>query len=118
MAVKVDRITRVASAIRNHVSSMNVVDNAVAAIHSEGEITISLSHDAANKLVRVEVADTGHGISDEDKVRLFEPDFSTKVTGMGLGLAIVNTIVMDHQGTIRAEDNHPSGARFIFELPA
>ncbi len=97
---------------------INLVDNAIAAIHSEGEITISLSHDATHKLVRVEVADTGDGISDEDKTRLFEPDFSTKVTGMGLGLAIVNSIVMDHHGTIRAEDNHPKGARFIFELPA
>jgi two-component system nitrogen regulation sensor histidine kinase NtrY len=97
---------------------INLVDNAIAAIHSEGEITISLCHDATHKLVRVEVADTGDGISDEDKTRLFEPDFSTKVTGMGLGLAIVNSIVMDHHGTIRAEDNHPKGARFIFELPA
>ena len=97
---------------------INLVDNAIAAIHSEGDITISLSHDAPRKLIRVEVADTGDGISDEDKTRLFEPDFSTKVTGMGLGLAIVNTIVMDHHGTIRAEDNHPRGARFIFELPA
>ncbi len=97
---------------------INLVDNAVAAIHSQGEITINLSHDAAHKWVRVEVADTGDGISDEDKTRLFEPDFSTKVTGMGLGLAIVNSIVMDHHGTIRAEDNQPKGARFIFELPA
>ncbi len=97
---------------------INLVDNAIAAIHSDGEITISISHDAGHKLVRVEVADTGDGISDEDKTRLFEPDFSTKLTGMGLGLAIVNTIVMDHHGTIRAEDNHPRGARFIFELPA
>ena len=97
---------------------INLVDNAIAAIHSEGEITISLSHDGGHKMVRVEVADTGDGISDEDKTRLFEPDFSTKVTGMGLGLAIVNSIVMDHHGMIRAEDNHPRGARFIFELPA
>jgi two-component system nitrogen regulation sensor histidine kinase NtrY len=97
---------------------INLVDNAVAAVHAEGVITISLSHDAARKRVRLEVADTGHGISDEAKSRLFEPDFSTKVTGMGLGLAIVNTIIMDHHGTIRAEDNHPQGARFIIELPA
>lgn len=97
---------------------INLVDNAVAAVHAEGVITISLLHDAARKRVRVEVADTGHGISDEAKTRLFEPDFSTKVSGMGLGLAIVNTIIMDHHGTIRAEDNHPQGARFIIELPA
>ena len=97
---------------------INLVDNAISAVHSEGEITISISHDTEHKLVRVEVADTGDGISDENKARLFEPDFSTKLTGMGLGLAIVNTIVMDHHGMIRAEDNHPKGARFIFELPA
>jgi len=97
---------------------INLVDNAVAAVHAEGTITISLFHDVVRKRVRVEVADTGHGISDEAKTRLFEPDFSTKVTGMGLGLAIVNTIVMDHHGTVRAEDNHPQGARFIIELPA
>lgn len=97
---------------------INLVDNAVAAIHSEGDITITLSHDAAAKVVRIEVADTGHGIADEDKARLFEPDFSTKVTGMGLGLAIVNSIVMDHHGAIRIEDNLPKGARFIVELPA
>jgi two-component system nitrogen regulation sensor histidine kinase NtrY len=97
---------------------INLVDNAVAAVHAEGVITISLFHDATRKRVRIEMADTGHGISDDAKTRLFEPDFSTKVTGMGLGLAIVNTIIMDHHGTIRAEDNHPQGARFIIELPA
>ena len=48
---------------------------------------------------------------------MFEPDFTTKKSGMGLGLAIVATIVADHNGTIATEDNEPRGARFIIELP-
>jgi two-component system nitrogen regulation sensor histidine kinase NtrY len=57
-------------------------------------------------------------MSDEQKAHLFEPYFSTKKTGMGLGLAIVNSIISDHNGRIRVEDNPPRGARFIIELPA
>ncbi|MCH6554088.1 MAG: ATP-binding protein [Acidobacteria bacterium] len=61
--------------------------------------------------------DTGPGISPENKQRLFLPFFSTKSSGMGLGLAIVNRIVAEHHGNIRVEDNHPHGARFVVELP-
>ena len=67
--------------------------------------------------VRIEVADTGKGISAEIKERLFEPYFSTKKEGTGLGLAIVNTIISDHKGFIRVEDNFPRGSKFIIELP-
>ncbi len=63
------------------------------------------------------VIDNGPGISDEDKSRLFEPDFSTKKSGMGLGLAIVNTIVAEHDGAIGVTDNHPRGACFTITLP-
>lgn len=97
---------------------INLVDNAVAAIKDRGTIIIKAEHDASSKVVRIEVADNGAGISEEDKARLFEPDFSTKKTGYGLGLTIVNTIISDHKGVIRAENNHPKGAKFIIELPA
>ncbi len=96
---------------------INLVDNAISSIHAQGNITISIFRPNIGKKVQIEVADNGAGISNADKLRLFEPDFSTKATGMGLGLAIVNSIVTDHHGTIRAEDNHPQGARFIIELP-
>lgn len=96
---------------------INLVDNAIAAIRNSGSITISATHDPLVKRVRLEVADTGTGVADEDKRRLFEPNFSTKKAGMGLGLTIVNTIVQDHYGLIRMEDNHPHGAKFIIELP-
>jgi len=96
---------------------INLVDNAVGAMEEKGSITITLSHDAILKIVRIEVADNGPGISDEDKSRLFEPNFSTKKAGMGLGLTIVSSIVLDHNGRIRVQDNHPNGAKLVIELP-
>ena len=67
--------------------------------------------------VRLTVSDTGPGIPSEDRDKLFLPYFSTKVTGMGLGLPIVSEIVNEHGGTIRIEDNVPSGTRFVIEVP-
>jgi two-component system nitrogen regulation sensor histidine kinase NtrY len=89
----------------------------VFAIREKGAIHFIITFDSYLKKVRIEVADDGEGISDEDKTRLFEPDFSTKKAGMGLGLTIVNTIIEDHNGSIRVQDNQPKGAKFIIELP-
>ena len=97
---------------------INLIDNAIAAMDGRGTIGATLSFDPILKIVRLEVSDTGPGISPEDKIRLFEPYFSTKKTGMGLGLSIVSTIVEDHNGFIRVQDNQPRGTKFIVELPA
>jgi len=97
---------------------VNLIDNAVQAANGEQQITISTSHDAERSLLRAEVADTGHGIEPGDFRRLFEPYFSRRDSGTGLGLAIVQRIVMEHGGHIRAERNHPHGAKFVIELPA
>jgi len=96
---------------------INLVDNAIAAIKKRGHIIITLAHDPITQTVRIEVSDDGAGISDEDKTRLFEPNFSTKKSGAGLGLTIVSTIITDHKGSIRVQDNQPRGANFIIELP-
>ena len=69
-------------------------------------------------MVKIEVADDGRGLSQDHKMRVFEPYFSTKKQGTGLGLAIVNAIISDHNGHIRVEDREPRGTRFIIELPA
>ncbi len=66
--------------------------------------------------VELLLADTGSGLTDEMRERLFLPYFSTKQRGTGLGLAIAAKIVQEHQGTIRAESNVPAGARFLIEL--
>jgi len=96
---------------------INLVDNAIAAVKDQGHIKVKLVYYRAWDHLRIEVSDNGPGISDADKSRLFEPNFSTKKAGTGLGLTIVNTIIADHQGTISVEDRQPRGARFVIELP-
>ena len=96
---------------------VNLLDNAVEAMGGQGTVTIEARRDASGT-VRLEVADDGPGIREEDRDRLFLPYFSTKKKGTGLGLAIVHRIVSDHRGRIRVEDNSPRGARFVIELPA
>jgi two-component system nitrogen regulation sensor histidine kinase NtrY len=96
---------------------INLIKNSLAAIDGEGEIKIQTSYDPKLQMVRLEVSDDGCGIPDEDKGRLFEPYFSTKKTGTGLGLTIVNAIIADHNGYIRVRDNKPKGTIFLIELP-
>ena len=96
---------------------INLIDNAIGAIKGDGFISFVVTHDPILKRIRIEVADDGPGISNEDKTRLFEPNFSTKKTGMGLGLTIVSTIIADHNGVISVRDNIPRGAKFVIELP-
>ena len=96
---------------------INLLDNAVAAVGDEGRIDIESRYDSELKMAVITVADTGHGISPEDKPRLFEPYYSTKASGTGLGLSIVSTIIADHNGFIRVRDNSPCGTKFIIELP-
>jgi two-component system, NtrC family, nitrogen regulation sensor histidine kinase NtrY len=97
----------------------NLVDNAAEAVQDamSREIFISTSLVNSRDAIEITIADTGHGVTQELKERLFLPYFSTKKRGTGLGLAIVSRIVEDHQGSIRVEENSPVGAKFILELP-
>jgi two-component system nitrogen regulation sensor histidine kinase NtrY len=98
---------------------VNLIDNAAEALEtcSLREITvITRAHDDS-ETVEICVQDTGHGISPEDKDKLFLPHFSTKDRGTGLGLAIAARIVAEHGGSIHVEDNFPAGSRFVIELP-
>lgn len=96
---------------------INLIDNGVAVLPDGGTIHIELSPDAEMENVFIKVYDDGPGISKENKLKLFEPYFSTKKTGTGLGLAIISTIISDHNGYIRVQDNEPKGSIFIIELP-
>ena len=97
----------------------NLVDNAAEAMQRSlvREIQISTSLVASRDAVEIIVADTGDGVTQELKEKLFLPYFSTKKRGTGLGLAIVSRIIEDHHGSIRVEENEPVGARFVVELP-
>ena len=98
---------------------VNLVDNAAESMQdSPLKRLLVTTQLTAAETVELTVADTGCGISPEDKDRLFLPYFSTKGRGTGLGLAIVSHILAEHGATISAEDNTPQGARFIIEIPA
>jgi two-component system nitrogen regulation sensor histidine kinase NtrY len=99
---------------------VNLIDNAAEALENSSfrEILISTCAHPDAETVEICVSDTGHGISPQDKDKLFLPHFSTKNRGTGLGLAIAARIVAEHGGTIHVEDNLPVGSRFLVELPA
>jgi len=97
----------------------NLIDNAAEAMQGSLlrvlGIHSSLSEDGGS--VEVAVSDTGHGLTDEIRERLFLPFYSTKSRGTGLGLSIAAKIVQEHGGSLRAEANSPKGARFLMRLP-
>ncbi len=94
----------------------NILDNAVSAMNQEGAVTLTLDLDELAG-VRLTIADTGPGLAPEIRDNLFDPHVTTKESGQGLGLAIVRTIINDHGGFIKAQNQAPAGARFIIELP-
>jgi two-component system, NtrC family, nitrogen regulation sensor histidine kinase NtrY len=98
---------------------VNLIDNAAEALEAAArrEITLSTHLRPESETVEITVVDTGHGISAEDKDKLFLPHFSTKDRGTGLGLAIAARIISEHGGSLRVEDNRPAGSRFVIELP-
>jgi PAS domain S-box-containing protein len=97
----------------------NLIDNAAEAM--QGSLLRVLAiHTALGEdgdAVEITVSDTGHGLTDEIRDRLFLPFYSTKHRGTGLGLSIAAKIVQEHGGSIRAEANTPKGARFLLRLP-
>ena len=94
----------------------NLFINAVQAMENTGgNLSVTISPEA--EFVKIEIADTGTGISEENLTKIFEPYFSTKETGTGLGLAIVKKIIEDHNGTIDVESHQNEGTKFTVRLP-
>ncbi|MFP6625940.1 MAG: ATP-binding protein [Deltaproteobacteria bacterium] len=100
---------------------VNLLDNAVAAVaRNEGvdsAITVTTRLDQELSRVVLEVADSGPGVAPEHRARVFEPYFSTKEEGTGLGLALVASVAADHHAYVRLHDNDPCGSRFVIEFP-
>ena len=98
----------------------NLIDNAAEAMEGSAirQLTIATRAESDDDAVVIEISDSGHGISPHDKERLFLPHFSTKDRGTGLGLAIASRIVAEHNGSIRVEDNVPTGSKFLIRFPA
>ncbi len=97
----------------------NLIDNAAEAMQSSllRVLTVRTTTNESQTMAEVVIADTGHGITDEIRERLFLPFFSTRRRGTGLGLSIAAKIVQEHQGNIHVEKNSPAGASFVIMIP-
>ncbi len=93
----------------------NLIDNAVEASPAGGTVEVAVER-AAGEMV-VSVTDQGSGLPAEDPELLFQPFYSTKGRGSGVGLAMVQRIVSDHGGTVRLEPNQPRGVRAVVRIP-
>jgi len=98
-----------------HKAFQNLVLNAMDAMPAGG--TLSLRSSDAGDAVRLEISDTGKGLTPEECSRLFTPYYTTKQLGTGLGLAIVQSVVADHHGTISVSSEEGHGTAFRIELP-
>lgn len=98
-----------------HRAFSNLVLNSLDAMPGGGTLTVRTGQKDGS--VRVEISDTGAGLAPEECERLFTPYYTTKRHGTGLGLAVVQSIVSDHQGKISVESTPGSGATFRIELP-
>ena len=102
---------------------INLIDNAIGSFGENAQrgfipkIEIKTEYNRRSKMASIEVADNGAGISHSDKLRIFDPYFTTKKSGTGLGLAVVTSIISDHHGQIRVFDNFPKGTKFLVRLP-
>ncbi|MGE5235663.1 MAG: sensor histidine kinase [Acidobacteriota bacterium] len=94
----------------------NLLDNAVEASSADDEVAVALRLDGVDAVV--EIADEGRGLEVDDPELLFQPFFSTKGRGSGVGLAVVQRIVSDHGGSVRLVKNQPRGVRAVVRIPA
>ncbi len=94
---------------------INLVKNALQALEHGGEIRLSLQ--CSEEKIQIGIADTGKGIPEEIRENIFEPNFTTKSGGMGLGLAIVRQIIEKHGGEISFVSEVAKGTEFIILLP-
>jgi two-component system, NtrC family, nitrogen regulation sensor histidine kinase NtrY len=99
---------------------VNLLTNAVEAFDGSegGQVSVVARHSRESGMVQVEIMDNGPGLTPEERSRMFEPYFSKKMGGTGLGLTIVKSIINDHHGYVRVRPNRTKGTVFIIELPA
>jgi nitrogen-specific signal transduction histidine kinase len=96
---------------------VNLLLNAIQAVDEKGVITVQSHMDPRQEFLMVEITDTGCGIAKDNLDKIFEPFFSTKKEGSGLGLAVSYGIIQSHQGQVEVESNEGQMSRFRITLP-
>ncbi len=96
---------------------INLLLNALQAVQDYGHVSITSRVDADRKRIEVEIADNGCGISAENVKKIFEPFYTTRSDGTGLGLAVSYGIIKNHQGGIRVFSKLGEGTRFVIDFP-
>jgi len=95
---------------------MNLMLNAIEAMREGGTLSIAIDH--TGEWLRLEIADTGHGISEEEAKKIFEPFYTTKEQGLGLGMPYAKKIIEQHGGTISLNSRPGEGTTISIVLPA
>ena len=95
----------------------NLIKNSIQAIPSDREQNINVEISDSTNSVKIVVSDNGLGVLEKNKEKIFEPKFTTKTDGMGLGLGIVKNIINSHRGKISYKSKAKKGTKFIISLP-
>jgi signal transduction histidine kinase len=95
----------------------NLLRNAVEAMPGGGTLRISSTLSPNNSTVEIRIQDTGHGIAEQDRERIFQSFFTTKIRGTGLGLTIVQRVLKNHGGEITLEQPEKGGTLVLVQLP-
>ena len=96
---------------------LNLLKNAVHAMPEGGELNIEVSWKMMQNIMNIRIKDTGAGIPEAEKGRIFNPFYTTDSKGTGLGLAIVKRVVDVHKGTLKLNSNPGEGTEFIIQIP-
>jgi signal transduction histidine kinase len=99
-----------------HAALMNLMLNAIQAMQGGGTLTVKTQ--VRDDALLIAITDTGKGMTDEQVKNVFEPFYTTKAQGMGLGMPYAKKIIEQHQGAIRVESREGHGTRIEIELPA
>jgi nitrogen fixation/metabolism regulation signal transduction histidine kinase len=97
---------------------VNLIENALQAMPTGGELWVRASTDEAREMVLMEIKDTGMGMDEKTLARIFEPYFSTRDSGTGLGMAIALRTIQEHGGRLEATSEPGQGTTFTISLPA
>jgi len=94
----------------------NILKNAMEAIPGRGSITVSAEAEG-REMIGIRISDTGCGLTSDEIDHVFDPEYTTKEKGLGLGLSLVHEIIRSHNGEILVESEVDSGTTFVIRLP-